>query len=66
MIVNDLEVYLIMADGSLVLAKSGISAIDEVTLKAGYRLSLLGEIPVELPEGAEDICCHTSNYRKES
>ena len=62
-IVNDLEAYLIMADGSLVLATSGIAAIDEVTLEAVYTLSLLGETPVELPEGAEGIYDFYIGYR---
>ena len=62
-IVNDLEAYLIMADGSLVLATSGIAAIDEVTLEAEYTLSLFGDTPVELPEGAEGIYDFYIGYR---
>jgi hypothetical protein len=62
-IVNDLEAYLIMADGSLVATSDDIAAIDEVTLEAEYTLSLFGETPVELPEGAEGIYDFYIGYR---
>ena len=62
-IVNDLEAYLIMADGSLVATSDDIAAIDEVTLEAEYTLSLFGETPVKLPEGAEGIYDFYIGYR---
>jgi hypothetical protein len=62
-IVNDLEAYLIMADGSLVATSDDIGARDEVTLEAEYTLSLFGETPVELPEGAEGIYDFYIGYR---